>query len=396
VDHGARGTTTTGGADAAPIAPARVPDHRAGADDGLAPDRPTGEGAAAPASARRPRLGRDLTLLGIVGVLLIAAVAAGAATLYREFYSPTAFVERYLGMLAEGRAADALAVPGVAVDSAQLEAAGLPAASSEALLRRDALATLTDIEITGEEQTEDGTVLVSVRYSAGAFPGTTTFEVERDGWVGVAPTWRFATTPLALMRLTVNGSMTFDVNGFEIDKRQVSPEGVDADPLAPVSLLVFSPGIYSVSVDNAIAATRGVAVLSDSPLADVPVELQAFATPGFVEIVQTRVEEFLTACATQDVLQPTACPFGYVVQDRIVSPPVWSIVEQPKVSVLPDGAGWRIPAADAVARIAVDIQSLFDGTVDSVVEDVPFIVTGSIAILPDGTASITVSGPDTR
>lgn len=329
-------------------------------------------------------------------MLLIAAVAAGAATLYREFYSPTAFVERYLGMLAEGRAADALAVPGVAVDSAQLEAAGLPAASSEALLRRDALATLTDIEVTGEEQTEDGTVLVSVRYSAGAFPGTTTFEVERDGWVGVAPTWRFATTPLALMRLTVNGSMTFDVNGFEIDKRQVSPEGVDADPLAPVSLLVFSPGIYSVSVDNAIAATRGVAVLSDSPLADVPVELQAFATPGFVEIVQTRVEEFLTACATQDVLQPTACPFGYVVQDRIVSPPVWSIVEQPKVSVLPDGAGWRIPAADAVARIAVDIQSLFDGTVDSVVEDVPFIVTGSIAILPDGTASITVSGPDTR
>lgn len=390
------GTTTTGGAVAGPTAPARVPDHRAGVDDGPAPGRPTGEGAAAPASARRPRLGRDLTLLGIVGVLLIAAVAAGAATLYREFYSPTAFVERYLGMLAEGRAADALAVPGVAVDSAQLEAAGLPAASSEALLRRDALATLTDIEITGEEQTEDGTVLVSVRYSAGAFPGTTTFEVERDGWVGVAPTWRFATTPLALMRLTVNGSMTFDVNGFEIDKRQVSPEGVDADPLAPVSLLVFSPGIYSVSVDNAIAATRGVAVLSDSPLADVPVELQAFATPEFVEIVQTRVEEFLTACATQDVLQPTACPFGYVVQDRIVSPPVWSIVEQPKVSVLPDGAGWRIPGADAVARIAVDIQSLFDGTVDSVVEDVPFIVTGSIAILPDGTASITVSGPDTR
>ncbi len=390
------GTTTTGGADAAPPAPARVPDHRAGVDDGLASGRPAGEGAAAPASTRRPRLGRDLTLLGIVGVLLIAAVAAGAATLYREFYSPTAFVERYLGMLAEGRAADALAVPGVAVDSAQLEAAGLPAASSEALLRRDALATLTDIEITGEEQTEEGTVLVSVRYSAGAFPGTTTFEVERDGWVGVAPTWRFATTPLALMRLTVNGSMTFEVNGFEIDKRQVSPEGVDADPLAPVSLLVFSPGIYSVSVDNAIAATRGVAVLSDSPLADVPVELQAFATPEFVEIVQTRVEEFLTACATQDVLQPTACPFGYVVQDRIVSPPVWSIVEQPKVSVLPDGAGWRIPGADAVARIAVDIQSLFDGTVDSVVEDVPFIVTGSIAILPDGTASITVSGPDTR
>ena len=64
------------------------------------------------------------------------------------------------------------------------------------------------------------------------------------------------------------------------------------------------------------------------------------------------------------------------------------------MSVLPDGAGWRIPAAEAVARIDVDIQSLFDGTVSAIAEDVPFIVTGSIAVLPDGTASITVSGPD--
>ena len=350
--------------------------------------------AAPAASRRRRRLGLDLTLLAIVGVVLIAAVAAGAAALYREFYSPTAFVERYLTLLAEGRAADALAVPGVTVDSEQLEAAGLPASASDALLRPDALATLTDIRIMEEETAENGNVLVTAAYSAGAFPGTTTFEIEPQGWVGVAPTWRFAKTPLALMDLSVKGSMTFDVNGFAIDKRQVSPDGVDADPLAPVSLLVFSPGIYSVSVDTPISASRGVAVLSDSPLAEVPVEIQAFATPEFVGIVQQRVEEYLEACATQQVLQPTACPFGYVVQDRIVSPPTWSITAQPTVSVVPDGAGWRIPPADAVARIEVDIRSLFDGSVEAVAVDVPFVVTGSIAVLPDGKASITVSGPD--
>ena len=144
------------------------------------------------------------------------------------------------------------------------------------------------------------------------------------GWVS-HPTWSFVKSPLALVDVSVKGSMTFDVNGFALDKRQVSPEGADADPLAPVSLLVFSPGIYSVSVDTPISATRGVAVLSDSPMANVPVDLQAFATPEFVDIVQQRVEEFLTACATQEVLQPTACPFGFVVQDRIVSPPTWSI-----------------------------------------------------------------------
>ncbi len=350
---------------------------------------------APPASGRRPRLALDLALLGVVGLLLIAAVGAAVATISREFYSPSAFVERYLGMLADGRAADALAVPGVAVDSAELEAARLPATASDALLRRDALATLTDIEIISETEGEDGIILVTARYHAGAFPGTTTFAVQSDGSIGFAPTWRFATSPLAIMDLSVKGSMTFDVNGFTVDKRQVSPEGVEADPQAPMSLLVFSPGIYSVSVDTAISATRGAAVLSDSPFAMVPVDIQAFATPEFVETVQTTVEEFLLSCATQEVLQPTACPFGFVVQDRIASPPTWSIADLPTVSVVPDGAGWRIPAADATARIEVDIRSLFDGSVRHVTEDVPFEVTGTIAVLPDGSASITVSGPDT-
>lgn len=341
----------------------------------------------------RRRLGVDLTLLAIIGVLLIAAISAGAAAIYREFYSPTAFVQRYLDLLSAGHAADALTVPGVAVDSAELEAAGLPASASDALLRSAALATLTDVQIGPESVREDGTVLITTTYRAGAYAGSTTFEVARDGWIGVAPTWTFARSPLALMDVAVKGSMTFEVNGFALDKRQVSPEGTDADPSAPVSLLVFSPGIYSVSVDSPISATPGVAVLSDSPLAKVPVDLQAQPTPEFVAIVQQRVEEYLTACATQQVLQPTACPFGYVVQDRITEPPVWSILTQPTVTVVPEGADWRIPPAEAVAHIDVGIRSLFDGSVEDVSEDVPFLVTGTIAVLPDGTASITIGGP---
>lgn len=345
---------------------------------------------------RRRGLALDLTLLAVVGVLLIAAIAAGAAAIYREFYSPTAFVERYLSLLAEGRAADALAVPGVAVDSEELEAAGLPTTASDALLRPAALATLTEIDIAEESVREDGVVLISVTYRAGAYDGSTTFEVQPGPQIGVAPTWQFARSPLALMDLSVSGSMTFDVNGFELDKRQVSPDGVDADPAAPVSLLVFSPGIYSVSVDTAIAATPGVAVLSDSPFAVVPVQVQAEATPAFVEVVQQRVQEFLDGCVTQDVLQPTACPFGFVVQDRVVSPPAWSMIQQPTVDVVPDGAAWKIPETPAVARIDVDIRSLFDGSVDHVSQDVPFVVSGTITVLPDGSASIVVGGYPTE
>lgn len=346
-----------------------------------------------PAADSRRRKGLEIGAVALVGVLLIAAFAAGAASLYREFYSPTAFVLRYVDLLAEGRAADALAVPGVGVDSATLEAAGLPPSASDALLRGNALAPLSDV--TAVSEVTDGDVThVTVSYHAGAFEGTSTFEVTQDGWLGITPTWRFEKSPLAVMDLLVRGSMRFAVNGFEVDKRQVSVNGVDADPLAPVPLLVFSPGVYSVNVDTAISATPGAAVLADSPFVGIPVQMQAEATDEFVSVVQERVEQFLTTCATQQVLQPTGCPFGFTVRNRIVGLPAWSMVEQPKITVRPDGAGWMIPPADAVAHVEVDVRSLYDGSVRRVSEDVPFTATGSIDVLPDGSVSIKVGGTD--
>src|SRR5690606_8402312 len=103
----------------------------------------------------------------------------------------------------------------------------------------------------------------------------------------------------------------------------------------------------------------------------------------------------LAACATQEVLLPTACPFGLEVQNRIVDGtlPKWSIAEQPQVTVEPDGAQWRIPVTEAVAHIDVKIKSVFDGSVHDVSEDVPFQVDGTISVRPDGTAQIRVGSP---
>lgn len=350
------------------------------------------QGVAAPARTRA-RLALDLTLLAVVGMLLLGAIGATAGALYTQFYSPTAFVTRYLTMLSEGRSADALDVPGVAVDSAGLQAAGLPPTPSDALLRQAALAELTDIRVVSEER-QDDVSKVTVEYDAGPYPGTTTFRVERNGWIGVAPAWRFAQSPLAVIDVTVHGAMQFAVNGFELDKRQVSPDGLDADPAAPLPMLVFSPGVYSVSVDTPISATPGVAVLSDAPSAGIPIELQAQPTEEFIDVVQESVDEFLADCAAQQVLQPAGCPFGFTVRNRISDLPAWSIAQSPVVTIEPDGAGWKIPVTDAVARIDVDIQSLFDGTVREVTEDVPFQFTAAISVLPDGQASIIVSAVD--
>lgn len=332
-------------------------------------------------------------MLALVGVLLLAAIAAGGVSLYRQFYSPSAFVAQYLDLLASGRAADALRVPGVAVDRATLEAAGIDVTASEALLRQAALAPLTDI-IVESETTEDAVTTVTVSYRAGSHPGTTSFLVEQDGWMGVAPSWRFTQTPLAAVDLTLRGVDQFRVNGFEVDRRQISASGPDADPLAPLPLLVFTPGVYSITVGTPIATSPGVGVLADTPLSRTPVDIQPEPTAEFVSVVQQRVEEFLTQCTAQEVLQPTGCPFGLEVYSRITSLPKWSIVTQPKVTVQAQDGQWVIPPADAVAHIEVDVQSLFDGSIEHVSEDVPFRVNGTIAILPDGSASIRVGSPD--
>jgi hypothetical protein len=338
---------------------------------------------------RRRGLAVDLTALTLVGVLLVAALAAGGVVLYRQLYSPTAFVQGYLELLAEGRAADALQVPGVAVSSAQLDEAGLPAAASDALLRNAVLTGIDDVEPVSSVET-DGVHEVTVGYTVDGEHAESTFSVTQAGWIGVVPRWRFAQSPLAILDVVVRGSMRFDVNGFEIDKRQVSVDGPDARPLDAVPMLVFSPGNYQVSVDTAISATPGEAVLATDPMTAVDVDLQAEPTPEFIDVVQKEVETYLDDCATQQILQPTGCPFGYYVQDRLDGLPTWTITEQPQVDVEPSGADWLIPPANGVAQIYVNIVSLFDGTVSPTVADVPFSVHGQITVLPDGKASIRI------
>lgn len=345
-------------------------------------------------SRRRAGLRTDLTVLALIGVLLIAALAAGGHSLYQQVYSPSAFVQRYLDLLAAGKAADALRVPGVALDLAVQNGDDIHAVASEALLRTAALAPLADYDVTSEKRDGDA-FEVTAEYVAGGVDGRSTFTIVQDGWVGVVPNWRFASSPLAEIELTVRGADVFSVNGFELDRRQVSVDGAEAKPLDPLHLLVFTPGAYSVRVDTPISATPGVRVLADTALARTPVDVQALPTEEFTAIVQEKVEDFLTECATQEVLLPTACPFGLEVAHRLAdgSLPKWSIAQQPVVTVEPDGANWVIPPADAVAHIEVDIKSVFDGSVHTVSEDVPFQVTGSISILSDGSAQIRVGAP---
>ncbi|MBS1897431.1 MAG: hypothetical protein JSS88_08710 [Actinobacteria bacterium] len=341
---------------------------------------------------RRAPLWSDLTLLAVVGVVLVAALAAGGLTVYREFYSPSAFVTRYLTLLSEGRAADALRLPGVAIGHGDLDSSTFRSAS-DALLRQAALGSLTDVVVT-DEHPQDESTAVTVQYKAGGHAGTSTFLIAREGWIGVAPSWRFAQSPLAVISLTVRGSDRFSVNGFELDRRQIAANGADSSARDAVPMLVFSPGLYSVSVKTSTATAPGLGVLADKPLADVPLDVQAKPTDGFVKVVQQRVNEFLDQCTTQTVLQPTGCPFGLTVSNRVTAGPVWSMVADPVVALEADADGWRIPPTSATAHVTLDVKSLYDGSVSHVDEDVPFQVDGTIRFLPDGSASISITSPE--
>lgn len=364
-------------------------------------------GPSAPRAGRSPQAQarRDLVLLGLIGVLLAAAIWAGFSALYRQFWGPSAFVERYIGMLEEGDAAQALAVPGVTLDSSDLEAADLPATASDALLRRAALDfEIGDVEITDERPAGDGVVEVTASYTVDGAHGETTFRVERTGTEGLVPRWSFETSPLAVVEVAVRGSMQFSVNGFELDKRQVSPDGAEADPLEPVSLLVFSPGLYEVEVDTATAEADPTRVLSDAALHSVQLDIQAQPTEAFTDVVREKVSAFLADCAEQKVLQPTGCPFGISADDPLVSQkrvlagslPTWSIAEEPPVQLVPDGAYWAISPAAGVAHVEADAVWLSNGVLDPIVADVEFSIDGTVEILPDGTASILVGSPSAR
>lgn len=346
---------------------------------------------ASPAPAHR-KGHRGLTAVIVVLALCLAAVAMGTVVLYRELYSPAAFVERYLHLLADHRAADALRVPGVALSRTQLADLDLAQPPSDALLRQDALGTLSDIDA-HEVAHRDDVYAVHAFYRADGEAGQIEFHVVQDGWIGVVPRWRFAESPLAVLNVVVRGSDQLAVNGFAFDRRQVAADGVESAPLTPVPMLVFTPGSYTVSVDTRLSSAEGITVHADHAQVVTQVDVQTHPSEELIGVVQERVDAFLQECAEQRVLQPTACPFGLHVDNRIVTEPVWEIASYPVVNLAPSGAGWQIPATEARAHLSVRVQSIFDGTVSTLSEEVPFSIKGTVTTLPDGTLSVRVSSP---
>lgn len=338
----------------------------------------------------RPRL-RVVLLWSVVGLLLLAALGSAVGALQRSVYSPAGLVGAYLTALSQHDAQAALALPGVAETPARLAARRLPAHPSTELLRGDVLTRLTDVRIVGQWNLGDDRSRVQAAYRLDGRPHRSTFTVAKTGSVlAVFDTWRFAPSPLAVAHIIVLHAASFTIGPETVDTRATVPSG-SAFSTGAADYLVFAPSALRLGHESPLLTARPVRTVVTTPGSVTGVTVATEASATFASKVQHELDRFLRQCVTQRVLNPAGCPMGVQIDDRVLGLPSWRMVRYPHVTIVGGATTWSMPRTDAVAHLTVRVQSLFDGSVSTRDEDLPFTVSlPRIAVRPDGSIGITV------
>ncbi|WP_353808056.1 hypothetical protein [Agromyces sp. SYSU T00194] len=327
----------------------------------------------------------------LLAVLLVVAFVSSVGALNRTVYGSSTFVERYLQAIADDDIAQVMATPGVELTAAELEERGLDADVSTAMLRSGVLDHgPEDVRIISDvEGDEDGERVVTASYRIGTTINESTYVLRPlEPLYGVLARWEFAESPLAVTDVTVENGALFQVGSLTLDTRV----GKTGDDLAAFSqeapYLTIAPAAYSFAYDSQLLAAPAV----ELPVVrggENEVVLVTAPTDVFVQRVQEEVDGYLSeTCATQQVLQPSGCPFGIVIDDRVLSTPEWSIVEFPVVTLTAGDDAFEMPRTEGTAHISVEVQSLFDGSVSQLEEDRPIVLALTTWIKPDGSLAI--------
>lgn len=296
-----------------------------------------------------------MALISGLTAAVLAAVVIVAET-------PEAHVERYLAALADD---DLLA-------AAQL--AGLPPGAPTPLGDEG---TPTTVRVVTAQDRAEGRVAVTAVYGGESDPATVIFLLEPNTrLLGVIPQWQFVAPPVARISVGIDQHDRVRVAG-----RTVTTSG----PGATSEVAAFIPA--RVSVTNAEpfleAPSRAIRPRAVDP---APVILQAQPSQRLVREVQRQVTALLDECAEQTVLQPAGCPFGRVIDDdRVLDRPLWQRVDEPRVELGRTANAGRFSLdASATMQITADVQSLFDGTITRLVDEVTADMIGIVVLRPDG------------
>jgi hypothetical protein len=309
---------------------------------------------------------REIITWTVVAAIIVAVFGGTVLVLNATLYSASGFVRSYLDSLARHD-----------VDGA-LELAGTVAAgdASDELLVAGALGDLSDLALVSDNTDAQGIHRVVYSFTSGGTTGESTFSVRPQGTLlGLFPTWAFESSPLGVLQVIPQHGANFTVNGVAVQA---------GAPDQPAPYLVFAPGTYELASKSLYLEAATTDVTASQPGAAVIASVKLLPTKAFVAQVQKEVNKYLDDCSEQEVLQPTGCPFGEQIDNRIVSTPAWSIAHYPKVSLKPGPQGsWLMPSTDAAAHLVVDVKSLFDGRVSTFDEDVPFASSYVVTFLPD-------------
>jgi hypothetical protein len=318
--------------------------------------------------SRRRFLITWLLLLG----LTLAAFAGTVAVLNSTLYSASGFVSSYLNALARHDVSAALATPGVTS----------PASGSDDLLVPAALGPLGEIRLESDTVGSDGAHRVVYSYSFTGKRMTSQFVVVRAGvHLGFFSSWRFQVSPMGILTVTPQHAASFTANGIPLT---AAKPGAPAEfrVLTPASVVLGHSSTYFVAKPTPVAVTRPGSVAAE-------VDIQA--NDAFVSELQKQLDAQLKQCTTQKVLLPTGCPFGQHMDNRIEGDPIWSMASYPKLAVVPGPTTgeWQVPTTPGAAHLTVKVRSLFDGTLSTFDEDVPFTISYSITFSDSGVPTIT-------
>ena len=334
----------------------------------------------------------EVVAMVTVAVLLLAGVFSAGLALARDVFSASAFVETYLRAVESRDVATALSMPGVMPEGVTRDA--FVTQPENVLLTAAAMSPNLDFSIVSEDVVR-GLHFVTVSSSAlGA--RDIVFSVTPTGSVvGLFPQWRFTTSPLGALDIKTNHATFFSVNGFgPVDMAAVDASVAPQDFAAAGFFSVFAPGIYRVEISSSSLTSDPITAELVDPGSASEASLDAVPTPAFLERVSQEVNDYFDGCVRQRVLLPSGCPFGIGIENRVSGEPVWGVAAYPQIELRPGASGWEIIPASLTLTFDAEIQSLFDGSVTPVHEDIPLTISGSVILTASGDVSVLINRVD--
>ena len=293
---------------------------------------------------------------GLIALGIVALWLASVLVINQTVNSPRGYVSSYLSALESdnyGLAATLAGLPEVPRVTPLPGELQNPSVVSQALLPNGDIVVTTDYQLGGSDESTSFVLRAS------------------EPILGFFATYEFVRPPSARLELSVVGDNRVVVNGTEL---AIARLGV------PPRTSVLVPGIYEGSFESewVSADTTRVSVNEIGSTSSMRVVVEP--TPRLIDNTTEALTRFLDDCAETGVLQPVTCPFGITISDRVLGAPRWSIIDYPTVSLRlgADRVTWSLVATGGVAEVSAEVQSLFDGELETTRETLTFTVLGVV------------------